>query len=250
MLKIISIFLFTLFFSFSIDALDEQHIDAELLVVATQSHLLQYRENGEDKGSTIEMLQAILKESKLTAKVDFMPWARAFAIAKSQPNTLILSMIRTPAREQQFHWLIKVSNLSRVFISLAAKPENYASNLQQAKNKLIAVIRNTAEHKELVAKGFSEQQNLYIVSDTEQMLSLFIKGRAQLLYSDPDVVQDYLNNHSNTPIAIRYQVIQPENRRDSYIAANKDINKSVLSRLHAAAFEFQKSPEYFNLLTK
>lgn len=239
-----------LFFSLYANSYKYEEVDTKILVVAAESNLLQYRENGEAKGSTIEILHAILEESQLQASVEFMPWARAYSVAKTQPNTLILSMIRTPEREQYFHWLIKVSNLVRVFISLVDKPENYVKNHQQAKGKLIAVIRNSAEHKELINLGFSEDVNLYVVSSTVQMLALFTNGRVDLLYSDPDIVKDYLNQHSKMDIAISYQEITLKNERNSYIAANKDIKKNVLNRLHAAVFKFKKTPKYFKLLAQ
>lgn len=127
-LKNFSILLVALFTGINFNAYASKEANTDLFIVATQSPLLQYGDNGEDKGSTVEILQAILSASKLAASVNFMPWARAYDIAKSKPNTLILSIIRTPEREQQFHWLIKVSNLARVFTSLAVKPENHVSN--------------------------------------------------------------------------------------------------------------------------
>lgn len=250
MLKKLSILLVALFTSIYFNAYASKEVNTDLFIVATQSPLLQYRDNGEDKGSTVEILQAILSASQLTASVNFMPWARAYDIAKSKPNTLILSIIRTPEREQLFHWLIKVSDLARVFISLAVKPENYVSNTEQAKSKLIAVIRHSAEHNELIKKGFSDKENLYIVSNPAHMITLFIKGRVDLLYADPEVVLDYIKQHSNINIAIKYQDITAKNQRDSYIATNKNINKDVLNRLQTAALQFKKTPEYLKLLAK
>ncbi len=250
MLKKFSILLMALFTSINFNAFASKGVNADLFIVATESPLLQYRDKDEIKGSTVEILQAILSASQLTANVSFMPWARAYDVAQSKPNTLILSLIRTPEREQKFHWLIKVSNVARVFISLAEKPENLVLNVEQAKNKLIAVIRHTAEHKELIKQGFSDKKNLYLVSNPAQMITLFIKERVDLLYADPDVVLDYIKQHSNIKIAIKYQDITAKNQRDSYIAANKNIHKDVLNRLHIAVSQFKKTPEYLKLLTK
>jgi len=116
-------------------------LQTKLLAVANNSSQLQYYDNGENKDPSIGILKAVLQQAQLEANVEFMPWVRAFSIAKNKPNTLILSMIRTPDREADFHWIIKVSNLSRVFISLRDKPENKVDDMQQAKQKLIASAR-------------------------------------------------------------------------------------------------------------
>lgn len=231
-------------------AFDSKSVSIDLTVVAAENHLVQYLENGVNKGPTIEILQRLLTESQLKADILFMPWARAFSKAKQEPNTVILSMIRTPARESYFHWLIKVSQAARVFISLKHKPQNSVSTFQQAKGKLIAVIRNTSAHKELVAQGFSEQKNLYLVSDTMQMINLFVKGRVDLLYTDPNLVLDYLEKQSEQNIEIYFPTITEEHQRNSYIAANINMDKAILSRLKAASETFQQTPYYQYLLTK
>jgi len=233
------------FYSYS-----KQVIAADLLVVANENPLLQYQENGENKGPTIEILNALLQEANLTGNVSFMPWSRAFVTAKDNPNTLVLSMIKTPEREPDFHWLIKVSKLARVFISLASKPENYVENIEQAKEKLIAVILNSAGHIELISQGFSEQKNLYLVSDSAQMINLFVNGRVDLLYTDPQNIKNYLNSSGKTEVALSYKKIVEKNQRTSYIALNKNSDKVVVKKLHQAARKFEKTTEYLRLLVQ
>lgn len=179
-----------------------------------------------------------------------MPWARAFATAKHNPNTLILSMIRTPEREADFHWLIKVSQTARVFISLASKPENYVDDIEQAKNKLIAVVLGSAAHNELISDGFSEQKNLYIVSSDEQMINLLANGRIDLVYTDPNNVLKHLKSSGNANIAIRHNKIVSKDQRISYIALNKNTDIAIVQQLQNAARKFEKTAEYRYLLAK
>lgn len=241
---------FFLCVSTSLCAFAKKSVETNLLAVANDNRLLQYYENGESKGPSIEILQAILKEAQLEAKVEFMPWVRAFATASINPNTLILSMIKTPERDDDFHWLIKVSNLSRVFISLTSKPENYVDNMQQAKQKLIAIVIGSAGYKELTSHGFSDQENLYVVSDAELMVNLLENGRVDLIYGDPVNVQNILNERGSSDVAINYKEIAPENERSSYIAINKATDITIVKRLQQAARKFEKTDEYARLLIK
>jgi polar amino acid transport system substrate-binding protein len=177
-----------------------------------------------------------------------MPWVRAYSIAKNTPNTLILSMIKTPERDQLFDWIIKVSDLSRVFISLASKPENYVDELQQVRQKLTAVVLGSASYNELISQGFSENKNLYIVTDAQVMVKLLVNGRIDLVYEDPVNIQNILNNHGQTDLAICYKAIATENQRSSYIAMNKASNPQIVSRLKQAARKFETTDEYAKLL--
>jgi polar amino acid transport system substrate-binding protein len=223
---------------------------ADLLAVASPHHLLQYQEQGENKGPTIEILNALLNEAELKTKVSFMPWARAFSTAKNNPNTLILSMIRTSEREDYFHWLIKVSQSARIFISLKNKPENFVGNVEQAKKKLIAVVIGSAGYNELILQGFSEKNNLYMVSNDDQMVKLLASGRVDLVYGDPNNIENILQKNDMSGIIIDYRKIVPENQRVSYIAINKNSNKRLLSQLQQAANTFSKTAEYSRLLAK
>lgn len=241
---------FFLCLSASLCAFPRESIETNLLAVANDNRLLQYFENGVSKGPSIEILQAILKEAQLDAKVEFMPWVRAFATASNNPNTLILSMIKAPEREKNFHWLIKVSNLTRVFISLASKPENHVENMQQAKQKLIAIVKGSAGYKELSSHGFSEQKNLYLVPEEELVVTLLENGRVDLVYGDPDNVKNILSKRGRSDIAISYKEIAPENQRSSYIAINKNTDLEIVNRLQQAARKFEKTAEYAQLLIK
>jgi len=241
---------FFLFVGISIGVFASDNNAQELLVVASEHPLLQYQENGENKGPTIEILNGLLKETPLKSRVSFMPWARAFATVKHNPNTLILSMIRTPDREPYFHWLIKVSQSARVFISLASKPENYVDNIDQAKHKLVAVRLGSAAYNELISHGFSEQKNIYIVSSDEQMIHLLANGRIDLVYTDPNNALKHLKSSGNANIAIRHKKIVPKDQRISYIALNKNTDITIVQQLQNAARKFEKTAEYQYLLAK
>jgi len=228
----------------------KENVVADLLVVANEKRLLQYQENGKNKGPTIEILNTLLKEAQLRADIVFMPWARAFVYAKNNPNTLILSIVRTPEREIDFYWLIKVSQLTLEFISLASKPENHVKSIAQAKNKSIAIVLNSIAHKDLISQGFSEKHNLYTVPNDEKMMNLFINGRVDLIYADPLSIRHYLNTYNNERVEVRNNKIIFKNQRYSYIAINKSTDSAIIKQLQQAANQVEKTAEYSRLFTK
>jgi polar amino acid transport system substrate-binding protein len=223
---------------------------ADLLVVATENPLLQYTEKGQFKGPSIEILKALLTESKLTADIQLMPWARAFSLAKKERNTLILSIIRTPVRENQFHWIGKVSELALVFISLSDKPENKVSNDQQAKNKKIAIIRDSNGHKELVTRGFEVGKNLYLVATLEQMFTLFINNRVDLVYVDPNMIEKFIQEKKLKNVGINFNPITSHHHRESYIAASKNTDIKLLNKLKRAMEKIKQTEKYAELVAR
>jgi len=246
----ISIWLLFLFCIQPLHSFAKESISAELTAVANSNPLLQYQEQGENKGPSVEILNALLTEANLNANLVFMPWARAFSTAKNVSNTLVLSMIRTPEREADFHWIIKVSQAVRVFISLKNESENYVSTIEQAKNKLIGVVLDTAAHKELKLAGFSEKKNLYIISSEVEMVRLLANNRIDLVYSDPNNIKKNLQIIGKGNIAIRHKEIVLKNQRESYIALNINTDEKIVNQLKQAAEKFIQTEEYSYLVAK
>jgi len=229
--------------------------DVEFRIVAAEHSLLQYPVNGRPVGPTVDILKGLLYEANLiednsSPDVDFMPWPRAYEVAVSTPNTIILSIIRMPEREEKFHWIGVTSELSRVFISLKDKPENLVSSDEQAKEKLVAVTRKSNSFNELIAKGFEENKNLYIVPWADDAFKLLVNGRVDLVYNDPNAVQSYIAMSENRHVEVTYNPVVSKNRRASYIAISKNSDKTLVNILKKAMENFTKTSAYRHLLTK
>jgi len=61
--------------------------------------------HGEVDGISSRILRALLAEAKLDYTVAVYPWARAIAMAATQPMTCVYSMSRTPERESLYQWV-------------------------------------------------------------------------------------------------------------------------------------------------
>jgi len=238
------------FFILSILAFQAKGEDDRLLrIVAAEHQLLQYNDNGVARGPTAEITKALLKELSLTTKIEFMPWPRAFDLTSKRANTLILSMIRTPERENNFHWIGIVSELSRVFISLESRPENLITKDSDIKNKVIGVTRNSNSYHELVAKGLKD--NLYIVTEPETAFKLLIGGKVDLVYHDPNAIRKYIELKNNEkPVKVIYNPVVSANRRASYLALNIDTDEELVKSFKAAMEKYQNTKEYLYLLMK
>lgn len=247
LIKIFSVcIMLTYWLSFFSQALGQKKL--KIRVVATENKLLQYKENGINKGSTIDILNILLKENNIETTIEYMPWARAYRIAETTPNTIILSMVKTKEREKKFHWIGIVSQLSRVFISLKDNPEAFVENIEQAKHKIVAVSRNGFSQNELIKQGFIVGKNLYVVSSMEQGFNLLLKGKVELIYYDPEVIKRYIFNKKQDVNEISYAPITAKDQRTSYIAINKDSDPFLVKKLMFTMAKFSQTEKYRILL--
>lgn len=218
-----------------------------LQVVSTERPLLQYQENGELKGPSAEIFKLLLKESGLRKSVDFMPWARAFQIAESTPNTIIFSLIRNEEREDKFHWLLPVSQLIQTFVGKSKNTSHEQYNLASIQGKLTVVVRNTFGHQLLLESGFIENENLYVVSSIDAALSLFFSDKVDFIFTEPNVVRANLSANSLKATDLIMAPLLQKARRKSYIAINKQSDSSIINILRAAAVKVEQLPQYEEL---
>jgi len=69
----------------------------------------QFEKNGNIEGFSIDLINALTSETKLAMTFSITPWARAYHIAKTEANTLLLTINRTTAREKHFKWVTSIS---------------------------------------------------------------------------------------------------------------------------------------------
>ena len=225
------------------------YAESELLAVAAEHKMLQYQEGDEVKGPSAEIFKLLLQTSQLQAPLAFFPWSRAYHTALNRDNTLILSMVRTKEREKKFHWLLKVSELVRGFVSLKSRPENNIRNINDAKSKVIAVLRDSYGYHSLIDLGFSKQKNIYQVASLKQAITLFLAGKVDLIYTDPNVLANHFAQQKQSADMLVSVHILPQTHRESYIAANINMRKSLLEKLKLAAYNLQSDANYQYLLT-
>jgi polar amino acid transport system substrate-binding protein len=151
--------------------------ETTLLVVTEDSYPIQYLENGKVLGPATTLVKSVLEEAKIPYVIKVMPWARAYNIASTQPNTLIYSLARTAQREPLFQWVGSVLRLESFFVGMDSLNLPQPITLSSLKNLRIGVIRDSATEQYLIDQGF---KNLYIVSKPSQSINMLKLGRIDL----------------------------------------------------------------------
>ncbi len=68
-------------------------------------------------GLTVELVEAIGARLGQPIKVEFYPWARAFALAQATPRLAVIPLTRTVERAPHFQWLVRLYQQQYVFIT-------------------------------------------------------------------------------------------------------------------------------------
>lgn len=166
-------------FVYAQEPLSQSTFDNPLIikVVTEDSYPIQYIEQGVILGPATDLVKAVLEEAKLEYSIEMLPWARAYQIALTQPNTLIYSLARTDQREKQFQWIGSVLRLNFYLVGMESLTLPSPVTLESLKKLKIGVIRDSATEQYLISQGF---KNLYSVSKPSQSINMLKLGRIDL----------------------------------------------------------------------
>ena len=141
-------------------------------------------------GVSIDLLEAIFATTKTPLSrhdVRYYPWVRGYELALSQPNTVLFSTTRTPARESSFHWVGPIAQDRVVLLAHRDAPMAIASLPEAIDRSLtVAVIREDIGAQALLEAGYP-QRLLIPAIDNRSALNMLTRGRVDLWAYSEDV---------------------------------------------------------------
>ena len=138
------------------------HCAAKLTVVTENFAPAQYLDaNNNLVGDAADKVRLALDSAGIDYSISVSDWSMAYNIALRDPQTCIFSISRSPEREHNFIWFAKLAQFDTNFYSLKSKGISL-TNLEQAKQYRIAVLKDNYSHHYLLSKGFKENENLML----------------------------------------------------------------------------------------
>ncbi|MDP5212301.1 transporter substrate-binding domain-containing protein [Pseudoalteromonas tunicata] len=128
-------------------------------------------DSGFGYGPVYDFAQALVKQAGLSAQFTPKPWARIIEKDAQQPNTLILSISKTPQRSPQFIWLTSVYTGQQYIWKLRDEVDPEGKPVQ------VAIERDSHKMKSIYA--YFQAENVLEVLNSTQALNALIKGRVQ-----------------------------------------------------------------------
>jgi len=186
----------------------------------------------ERPGVLVELVEQLLKRCGQPLQVEFFPWARALATASSRPRVAILPLTRTPEREPQFQWLLKLYVQHFVFINRSGRPA--VASLEQARQLRLAVLRGSPNLAQLQRNGFNAGL-VTQASSVEDMLRLLERDVVDAIYGGDVINMDKVRGSGRDPAA--FQVGMTLESGEVWLAASggfSEADRQLLKDAHQA----------------
>ena len=198
----------------------------QILTIYTEhSPYAQYLdEDGQPKGYVYELVLEMQKIMQDSTPIHFVPWARGYQLALTQPNTALFSTTLTEERRPLFKWVGPVAET--VWAFYAAKDSDIViESLEDAKAvKRIGTYTGDVREAFLKEQGFT---NLDSAPDNDSNLRKLIAGRITLWITSPSMVQRMAGmGFPRDSVKKVYTV----DRKELFIAFNKDTSDKIVEQ--------------------
>lgn len=212
----------------------------QLQVLTENLPPLNYQDNGTAQGYTTELVQAVLKQADVQAEIQFMPWARAYQQALSQPNTLIFSMTRTPERESLFDWIGPVSPRLIYLYKLRSRSDIVVRTLADCARYRIGAVREMASTKAFAKEAGLNEAQMELAPTVESNFRKFLLGRADLIISQDWSAAFMMKSLQRQPDELE-PVLLLEQNHPYFLALNKQSDPALIQKLKQAFEKVQQS---------
>lgn len=195
-----------------------------LTIISENNPPFNYVKNGTLTGSSVEVVREMLRRMNQDDTIQVLPWARGYNLALTQPNVILFSTARTPARENLFHW---VGPLYRVRFGFYAKKGSglHLETLDDARKvAAIATYKDDVREQLLKSLGFT---NLDSSKSPASNLKKLVSGRVDLWLFSSLGVNRVAEQAGIDPAEL--ELVLPFKDYYSYIAISKKTAQAVVN---------------------
>lgn len=200
-----------------------------LTVVTEEFAPYSFVERGEVRGYSTEVVRAALGRAGIDYEIQIYPWARALQMATTRPNVLIYSIVRTPQRENQFHWIATIAPRNVYLYKLAARQDIQIHTLADLKPYRIAANRGDVVEEQLHQLGLAADLSAKDVFSLQKLIA----GRVDFMVATELSINN-LCLRANVSCALLERGMQMPEISGYYVAASLGTPAATVQRLRQA----------------
>ena len=136
-----------------------------------------YRESDRLLGISVDQVKTLMQAAKLDYTMEMQPWARAFSLAESTPDTCVFTTGLIPERMARFKWVQPLVLDLMILVRKAGKPFDPAT-IDEAKRFTIGVYKDDSAETYARQQGFPRLDS---AASLDLSLKKLLSGRVELM---------------------------------------------------------------------
>ncbi|CAM4097256.1 substrate-binding periplasmic protein [Pseudoalteromonas byunsanensis] len=204
---------------------------------------------GEVSGALVDLARSTLSHAQLEGQFEIVPMARAYKELQTQPNSLMLSLLKTPQRSKQFLWIAQTYFADAYLVSLA-NSDITLDTLQQAKQFRVSTVRGYSSERFLREQGFNEEENLVLVGRYHQLWQMLYKKRIDLVLTNTLTLEKEIVSTGLDPKLVAKKLHLTNFPSELWLAANPQLDATTVQKLKASLHHLKQSGVYQQILAR
>jgi len=154
------------------------HAIAAGVMLATEEYPpFSYRDGKAIKGASVEQVEKVMKDAGIDYKIEMMPWARAYTLAKTTPMSCVFTTAHNAKRDPMFKW-VEPLLVDRNILVARTGSGVAAKDLDEAKKYTVGTQREDYTEMTLKENGFTK---LDVATDFNATLRKLLNGRIDMM---------------------------------------------------------------------
>jgi polar amino acid transport system substrate-binding protein len=184
-----------------------------------------YRDpDGSITGSSLEMVESMIKGSTLAGPVEYTSWTNAYNQILLAPNSMVFSMLRSNDRENLFHWVGPVCKKRYCFYVGASTDYHIATVDDARRMRSVGTVTGWASEKELLDLGFN---NVVTWGTPQEVFQKLMDGDIPCIVLNDISMRQIAAETGHPPKDYRMEVILSEGQ--TYLAFSKDTDTAYVT---------------------
>lgn len=215
--------------------------EAETIHFTTENYPpYNFRENGEYRGLGYEQVVALMKDTGVDYTIEMMPWARAIALAESEPLHCVFTTAHIAERNSRFKWVEPLAIDRNVMVAREGAGIK-AITIAEAREYVVGTQRNDYTQQLLERNGFPK---IDLATDLDLTLKKLLSGRIDMM---PISERYYLElREQGHPIEKRFVLTEQK----FSIACNVNFPEDIIRKMQAGLDKLIADGTQKALLTK
>lgn len=178
---------------------------------------------GRVTGLATDIVRSLLDSAGIEYEITVYPWARAIAMARTQVNTCVFSMSRTPEREELYRWIGPL--VSNDWTLFARSGASQPAHLEEVQNMRIGSYQGDAIISYLQTRGYIVEAAPNDDANPRKLLA----GRIDYWATGRLIGQYRLKQQGITNI----EPVLNFNRTEMYLACQKQLPEDTVRQLNS-----------------
>lgn len=177
-----------------------------------------YSNNGRAEGIAVDRARKIFAQLDFAPDIEVYPWARAYNLASTTPNSLIFSMARTSEREKLFYWIGEILEFNVYLYKKKTNISLVINTIEDLKKYQIGALVDDVKGIHLRKLGIKT----FDLSSEENGMGLVMLGRLDLIPVDASSLKFRLKKLNLPEDALTPTLHLTEISKPLYLAMHKD----------------------------